>query len=119
MRSLVLICFLLALAGPEFARAERSPEAEVSRVASNPRFKAAQKVLMSEHGRTVADIIRLTEIPAPPFGEARRAAEVRKDFEATLDTWASYWCCRHPDVQKRLGLTMDKKELQLHYKIAA
>ena len=82
MRSLVLVCFLLALAGPEFARAERSPEAEVSRVASNPRFKAAQKVLMSEHGRTVADIIRLTEIPAPPFGEARRAAEVRKDFEA-------------------------------------
>lgn len=82
MRILVLTCLVLCLGGPGIAQAARSPEAEVARVAADARFKTAQKVLMAEHERTVADIIRLTEIPAPPFGEARRAEAVRRDFEA-------------------------------------
>ena len=77
--ALALACTVIAWSTP--ARPASSPEAEVARLASDPRFRAAQSVLRAEHDRTVADIIRLTEIPAPPFGEARRAEALRRDFE--------------------------------------
>lgn len=37
-------------------------------------FKAAKAKLDADWDRLVADVIALTEIPAPPFGEAKRAA---------------------------------------------
>jgi acetylornithine deacetylase/succinyl-diaminopimelate desuccinylase-like protein len=37
-------------------------------------YRAAVETLAAEHDRTVEDIVRLTEIPAPPFGEAARGA---------------------------------------------
>ncbi|MCA6299967.1 MAG: M20/M25/M40 family metallo-hydrolase [Phenylobacterium sp.] len=80
MRSILWLCLSLMLLGP--AAAWASPEAEVARLSSDRRFTAAQKVLEAEHDRTVADIIRLTQIPAPPFGETERANAVRTDFEA-------------------------------------
>ncbi|MBV9590859.1 MAG: M20/M25/M40 family metallo-hydrolase, partial [Hyphomicrobiales bacterium] len=40
----------------------------------DPAFKVALATLEAEHERTVADIVALTEIPAPPFKEERRAA---------------------------------------------
>ncbi len=46
----------------------------VAAIAAHPRFAAARAVLREQHDRTVEDIIRLTEIPAPPFGEGPRAA---------------------------------------------
>ncbi|WP_236033536.1 M20/M25/M40 family metallo-hydrolase [Belnapia mucosa] len=46
----------------------------VAAILADPRFKAAVATLEREHDRTVEDIIRLTEIPAPPFKEERRAA---------------------------------------------
>ena len=46
----------------------------IAAILAHPRFRAAQAVLEREHGRTVEDIVTLTEIPAPPFGEAARAA---------------------------------------------
>src|SRR4051812_4175688 len=49
-------------------------EATIARLLVDPRFRDAVAVLEREHDRTVADIITLTEIPAPPFGEAKRAA---------------------------------------------
>lgn len=49
-------------------------EAPIARILAHPRFREAVAVMASEHERTVADIIALTEIPAPPFGEERRAA---------------------------------------------
>ncbi|MFM8376931.1 MAG: M20/M25/M40 family metallo-hydrolase [Phenylobacterium sp.] len=82
MRAPILIGLVLALALPPGALAASSPETEVARLAGSSRFKAAQEVLRAEHGRTVADIIRITEIPAPPFGESRRAEALRRDFEA-------------------------------------
>ena len=48
--------------------------AEVARIAAHPRFATARATMRAEHGRTVEDIIRLTEIPAPPFAEEARAA---------------------------------------------
>ena len=46
----------------------------VAAIAAHPAFAAARATLRAEHDRTVADIITLTEIPAPPFGEGPRAA---------------------------------------------
>ena len=46
----------------------------VAAIARHPRFRAACDTMRAEHERTVEDIIRLTEIPAPPFGEEARAA---------------------------------------------
>ncbi|MBY0335915.1 MAG: M20/M25/M40 family metallo-hydrolase [Acetobacteraceae bacterium] len=48
--------------------------ATIAQIRLDPRFLRAAAVLREEHERTVADIIRLTEIPAPPFQEERRAA---------------------------------------------
>jgi di/tripeptidase len=46
----------------------------IAAILAHPRFRAAQAAMAREHGRTVEDIVTLTEIPAPPFGEAARAA---------------------------------------------
>jgi acetylornithine deacetylase/succinyl-diaminopimelate desuccinylase-like protein len=57
-----------APAGPPSA-----PEARaVQTIVQSPAFKAAVATLDREHDRTVADIVTLTEIPAPPFKEAAK-----------------------------------------------
>ena len=42
------------------------------RVVSDPKFRAAVASFDQNYDRYVADLIKLTEIPAPPFGEAPR-----------------------------------------------
>jgi acetylornithine deacetylase/succinyl-diaminopimelate desuccinylase-like protein len=49
------------------------PAETIARLLATPRFQAAVAVMDREHDRMVEDIIRLTEIPAPPFKEAGRA----------------------------------------------
>ena len=39
----------------------------------SPEFKTAEAFIASEHDRFVRELITLTEIPAPPFKEAKRA----------------------------------------------
>jgi tripeptide aminopeptidase len=46
----------------------------VDAIIEHPAFRQAVATLAAEHDRTVLDIITLTEIPSPPFGEAARAA---------------------------------------------
>jgi acetylornithine deacetylase/succinyl-diaminopimelate desuccinylase-like protein len=46
----------------------------VARFMAAPAYRTAVDTLAAEHERTVEDIIRLTEIPSPPFGEAARGA---------------------------------------------
>lgn len=48
----------------------------------HPRFRAAQQALRAGHDRLVEEIVTLTEIPAPPFAEERRAAAYRDMFMA-------------------------------------
>src|SRR5689334_22633283 len=48
--------------------------ATIAAILAHPRFRAAQAAMAREHDRTVGDIVTLTEIPSPPFGEAARAA---------------------------------------------
>jgi di/tripeptidase len=50
-----------------------SPDAAVKAVVESPKFKAAMAALDKDHDRLVAEIIQLTEIPAPPFKETARA----------------------------------------------
>ncbi|MBV9813116.1 MAG: peptidase M20, partial [Acetobacteraceae bacterium] len=42
----------------------------VAQFMASAAYRAAVDTLAAEHERTVEDTIRLTEIPAPPFGEA-------------------------------------------------
>ena len=46
----------------------------IAAIRAHARYLHATDVLRAEHDRTVADIITLTEIAAPPFAEERRAS---------------------------------------------
>jgi acetylornithine deacetylase/succinyl-diaminopimelate desuccinylase-like protein len=48
------------------------PDKAVQKVVSSPAFKLAVAKLDADHGRVVADTIKLTEIPAAPFHEAAK-----------------------------------------------
>ena len=65
--------FALSLAFAGQASAAESPNALVQRVLANTSFKAATAHIDKEYDRYVAEGIKLTEIPAPPFKEEVRA----------------------------------------------
>jgi acetylornithine deacetylase/succinyl-diaminopimelate desuccinylase-like protein len=70
---------LLALAAlPSQARAT-----EVGKVIASPAYKRSVAVLDREHDRIVADIVTLTEIPAPPFKEKARATAYQAMLKAS------------------------------------
>ncbi len=46
----------------------------IAAIRADARFATATATLAAEHERIVADVITLTEIPAPPFNEEKRAA---------------------------------------------
>ncbi|MCX8132554.1 MAG: M20/M25/M40 family metallo-hydrolase [Roseococcus sp.] len=48
-------------------------EETIAAIRADARFRHACEVMRAEHARTVEDIVTLTEIPAPPFGEEKRA----------------------------------------------
>lgn len=58
--------------------AQAAPESVLARVLDNDRVKAALERLDNTHDQLVADIVTLTEIPAPPFKEQARAAAYMK-----------------------------------------
>lgn len=53
---------------------QRDHASDIAAIIRHPSFKAAVKKLDADHDRIVEDIVTLTEIPAPPFKEDRRAA---------------------------------------------
>src|SRR3954470_11276842 len=65
------------LVGPAAAQPSAAPQGDVTKavdsVLSNDRFKKAIVHVSSEYERIVGEIVKLTEIPAPPFQEAARA----------------------------------------------
>ena len=67
------IITLFAIAGASPALGQAGP-AGVERMLAGEAYRAAAAQIERDHDRTVAEIITLTEIPAPPFGEAARAA---------------------------------------------
>ena len=75
-RLIVTALAALAFAGAAVAQtpaANSSADRVVQKVRALPGFKAAVATLDREHARIVDDTITLTEIPAPPFKEERRA----------------------------------------------
>ena len=79
-RSTLIAALALSIAAPAFA-AEPMPvvvtpaqaDKTVAKIRGSAGFKAALAALDAEHDRIVADTITLTEIPAPPFKEEKRA----------------------------------------------
>lgn len=63
----------VALGVPLGAQTPDSYDATVAKVRTSEGFTKALAVLDRDHDRLIREIITLTEIPAPPFKEARRA----------------------------------------------
>ena len=83
MRATLPLVAILTLAGPaSTARAQGDVEAdiqpryleEIEALRANPKVQAAMDHILSLEPRHRADLIELTEIPAPPFKEDQRAA---------------------------------------------
>ncbi|PZR31392.1 M20/M25/M40 family metallo-hydrolase [Caulobacter segnis] len=69
-----VVALALALtAAPAFAAPKADPAKTVGKIVASPAFQKAVAKLDADYDRTVADIITLTEIPAPPFKEEQRA----------------------------------------------
>jgi acetylornithine deacetylase/succinyl-diaminopimelate desuccinylase-like protein len=62
------------IAGPATAQEVAPAHTEtVKRIVDSQSFKAAVDALQNEHDRWISEVIKLTEIPAPPFKEQERA----------------------------------------------
>ncbi|WP_419320253.1 M20/M25/M40 family metallo-hydrolase [Caulobacter sp. ErkDOM-E] len=78
-RSASLIAFAAALVAssaglaPAWAAAKTDHAGTVRKLVGSPAFKKAAQKLDADFDRTIADVITLTEIPAPPFKEEARA----------------------------------------------
>ncbi len=82
--ALISLCLLLcaAIAVADTETGEDSPSVTispdvaqlVSGIASAPRVASAVEHIEGQESRLIAELIELTEIPAPPFGEDERAA---------------------------------------------
>jgi acetylornithine deacetylase/succinyl-diaminopimelate desuccinylase-like protein len=53
-----------------------------TKLTSSAKYKAAVATLDADHDRTVEDIIKITQIPAPPFKEEARARAYMEMFKA-------------------------------------
>jgi acetylornithine deacetylase/succinyl-diaminopimelate desuccinylase-like protein len=78
MRHLVTLLGCLTVAAPAAAQ----DGAAVQRLARNPTVIAALAAIEANEPATIAEQIRLCEIPAPPFKEASRAAAYADAFRA-------------------------------------
>lgn len=79
-----LILCLLAGSVASAGQAETTPaqaDKTLKQIMTSAPFKKAVTALHAGHDRWVADIITLTEIPAPPFKEAARAEAYREMFK--------------------------------------
>lgn len=73
-RSASMIAFgAVLIAAPALAAPQPDHAKTVRTLVASPAFKAATAKLDADFDRTVADIVTLTQIPAPPFKEAARA----------------------------------------------
>ena len=66
------VTLLLLMLAP--VQAQNPADADVARVRAHPKFAQAMAALDADHDRLVREIIMLTEVPAPPFGEDARGA---------------------------------------------
>jgi acetylornithine deacetylase/succinyl-diaminopimelate desuccinylase-like protein len=74
--SLLSLVLLSAVSGQASAT-------DVRKVIASPGYKKSVAVLDKEHERIVADIVTITEIPAPPFKEKERATAYQAMLKAS------------------------------------
>src|ERR687893_509135 len=55
--------------------------AEVKRIMEHTAYKEALKLIDADYDRIISEGIKLTEIPAPPFKEEKRAAAYAQMFK--------------------------------------
>lgn len=79
---LALLWLASAVLATTSVSAEPTSSTQVSRIVTGQSFRRAVEALQIQHDRTVADIISLTEIAAPPFHEAARARAYLAMLEA-------------------------------------
>lgn len=72
-----IVSLSLAAAALAISPVQAAPAPKPQAVLESKAYRAAAKILDRDHDRMVAEIITLTEIPAPPFKEAARAAAYR------------------------------------------
>lgn len=84
--SVALALGLAMLAQPALAKTAPAKTAPAAKAAANPvppelaavlaskRFAAAREALRLDHPRMIEQLVTLTEVPAPPFGEAERGS---------------------------------------------
>ena len=73
---------LLALLSLTQAATQISGDAALKRVIADPAFATAMAALDRDHDKLIADIIAITEIPAPTFHEAKRGDAMLERFKA-------------------------------------
>jgi tripeptide aminopeptidase len=78
----VIAWLLVALISLPQAATGNSHDAAIKRVVSDPAFIAAMAAIDRDHERLIADIIAITEIPAPPFKEEKRGDAMLERFRA-------------------------------------
>ena len=95
MLPLPLLATAVVLVSASVAAAA-TPAETARKVLSSPVYLASVAQMDREHERVVSEIVTLTEIPAPPFKEAKRAALIRhaegtglQDVE--IDSMAMPW----------------------------
>jgi acetylornithine deacetylase/succinyl-diaminopimelate desuccinylase-like protein len=77
---------LLVVALGASATSQYSSGSVVERVYADAGYQQAVASFERDHARFVGDVVHITEIPAPPFGEAARAEAVAGLFRATHPT---------------------------------
>jgi acetylornithine deacetylase/succinyl-diaminopimelate desuccinylase-like protein len=80
--ALVIVCATVLTTTGAPGVAQSPPAAAVQRVVDHPKLRIAMDTIDRQHDRLVADIIALTEIPAPPFKEDARGAAFLKMLRA-------------------------------------
>jgi len=84
-RELRSVCLLLATIGCAglLAMAPSALRAQTAATPTNdPRIRGVLQVIRDDNAWTLEQQVSICEIPAPPFGEARRAAEYRRRLAA-------------------------------------
>ena len=68
-----LLCLFVAAFAASPVAAAPDTDGTVRRIVTSPGYRAAAAALDAGHDKWVADIIKITEVPAPPFKEQARA----------------------------------------------
>src|SRR5262245_1935147 len=79
---LASVCAILWIVATLPARNAAPADQSVAELDKNPRVQKAMAKLGTDSSATTEEQIRITEIPAPPFHEAARAAYLSKLFSA-------------------------------------